>query len=307
MPCSSLPPLRIIAYSDFYNVPDRKVWGDFWLKENLLREFAKAGYPAGQQNTGVLLHLFGEPRGDISSGIYNILWIHSHPDWITPTVLAKYHKIYCISPYFTEKIRNMGFDAETLMMPTNMTPLPRQKKYDIVFVGNTKDKRARKVIRDLGDCAHLVKIWGWGWQGLIPDEWFGGEYYENSRLNELYASSKIVLNDHHEDMRREGFLNPRVLDVLASGGFVISDRVKGIEEIFGRSVPLYDDPGDLRSMIEKYLREDHTRESLAAEGQQIALRFTYADSVKKIMRHIGSVSDKLFSWAEKRKRRKQPE
>jgi spore maturation protein CgeB len=297
---SSFPPLGIIAYSDFYSVPDRKVWGDYWMKENLLREFAKAGYPVESSNPGALLHLFGEPFGDIPSGTHAILWIHSHPDWITPEILEQYKKIYCVSGTFTQKIQSWGFDAETMMVPTAMTPVVREKRYDIVFVGNTKKGKVRKVIRDLGDSLYAVRVWGWGWKGLIPDEWYGGEYYENQRLNELYASSRIVLNDHHEDMRREGFLNPRILDALASGGFVISDSVKGIGEIFGRSVPVYDTPEELRNMIERFMRDDAERELLAAEGRRIALRCTYGACVRKIVRHITSVSDTLFSWRERR-------
>jgi spore maturation protein CgeB len=297
---SSLPPLGIIAYSDFYDVPDRKVWGDYWLKENLLREFAGAGYTVGGVNPGILLHLFGEPVKDIARSAYAILWIHSHPDRITFEILRRYQKIYCISESFTRKIISWGFDAETMMVPTAMTPIVRRKKYDIVFVGNTKKGQMRKVIRDLGDSPYNVRIWGWGWKGLIPDEWYGGEYYENSRLNELYASSRIVLNDHHEDMRREGFLNPRILDALASGGFVISDRVKGIGELFGRSVPVYDTPEELRNMIDRFMRDDAGREHLAAEGRRIALRYTYSACVRKIVGHIASVSDTLFSWRERR-------
>ena len=60
------------------------------------------------------------------------------------------------------------------MMPTNMTPVHCRKKYDIVFVGNTRQNKIRKVICDLGESPYQVKIWGWGWKGLIPDEWYGG-------------------------------------------------------------------------------------------------------------------------------------
>jgi spore maturation protein CgeB len=303
---SAFPPLRIIAYSDFYDVPDRKVWGDYWLKENLLREFEKAGYPVAGQNPAILLHLFGEPLKDLPSAAYPILWIHSHPDWITPEILKRYQKLYCISEPFTRKITSWGFEAEMLMVPTAMTPLVRKKRYDIVFVGNTKKGEKRKVIRDLGDSPYNVKVWGWGWKGLIPDKWYGGEYYENGKLNELYASSRVVLNDHHEDMRQEGFINPRILDVLASGGFVISDRVKGIGEIFGGSVPVYDTPEELRGLIDRYLQDDAGRERLAAEGRGIALRHTYGGCVGEITGHIASVSDTLFSWRARRKTSRPP-
>ena len=226
---SASPPIGLIAYSDFYDQPEQKVWGDYWFKENLMKEFVRSGYPVDNRSPKVLLHLFGEPLADLPSDTYNILWVHSHPDRVNPEVLKKYQKIYCISKPFIRKIKDMGFDADFMMIPTNMTPVHCKKKYDIVFVGNTRQNKMRKVISDLGDSPYQVKIWGWGWKGLIPDKWYGGEYYENARLNELYAASRVALNDHHEDMRREGFINPRVLDVLASGGFVVSDEVAGDE------------------------------------------------------------------------------
>ena len=283
------PPIGIIAYSDFYDLPERRVWGDYWLKENLAGEFVKLGYPVDHSRPGILLHLFGEPVLDLPSYTYNILWIHSHPDWITPGILGKYRKIYCISEHFTKKIIGMGFDAETMMIPTNMTPLNMRKVYDIVFVGNTKRNLARKIIRDMGILPYNIKIWGWGWRGLVPDEWFAGDYYENRKLNQLYAASKIILNDHHEDMRREGFLNPRVLDGLASGGFVISDNVPGMNELLDDSVITYETPAELRGLVEKYLNDDSGRAALTKKGVRAALKYTYAASCLKIISHIKGI------------------
>lgn len=290
----SSAPIGVIAYSDFYDQPEQKVWGDYWFKENLLHEFARSGYPVDNNSPKILLHLFGEPLADLPSDTYNILWVHSHPDRISPEILEKYQKIYCISRPFTQKIIDMGFNADFLMVPTNMTQAHCQKKYDIVFVGNTRQNRTRKVISDLGDCAYQVKIWGWGWKGLIPDAWYGGEYYDNVRLNELYASSRIVLNDHHEDMQREGFINPRVLDVLASGGFVISDDVPEINNLLDYSVPAYHSPGELRALIETFICDDAERERLAEKGRQIASKYTYAACCREITRHISTLSGKLF-------------
>jgi hypothetical protein len=285
---SSFPPVGIAAYSDSYTEPDPKVWGDYWLKENLIREFSALGYPVDSLRPKVLLHLFGEPLNNIPDGAYPVLWVHSHPDWITPGILSRYRKIYCISRHFSEKLRSEGFDPEHLMIPTNMSPLRRDKIYDIVFVGNTKQGGMRKIVKDLGNVPYRVRIWGWGWKGLIPDEWYGGEYYENRRLGELYASAKIVLNDHHEDMRKEGFINPRVLDVLASGGFVVSDSVLGMDEMLDGSVPVYRDPEDLRRIIERYLHDDAARAALSGRGRKIALQHTYRSVCEKIIGHIES-------------------
>jgi hypothetical protein len=145
------PPIGIRAYSDFYKEPAQKVWGDYWFKENLTKEFIRSGYPVDNSSPKILLHLFGEPLADLPSETHNILWIHSHPDWLSADILKKYQKIYCISKPFTRKIKEMGYDADFLMIPTNMTPLRRKKKYDIVFVGNTRQNKIRKVIHDLGD------------------------------------------------------------------------------------------------------------------------------------------------------------
>lgn len=287
------PPLGIRAYSDFYEEPERRVWGDYWLKEHLLKEFLRAGYPVDNAAPKILLHLFGEPIEPLPPDIYPILWIHSHPDRISPEVLKNYRKIYSVSVSFIRKISEMGYSADFLMIPTNMQPVTCEKQYDIVFVGNTRQGRIRKVIADLGQTAYRVKIWGWGWKGLIPDEWYGGEYYENARLNELYAASKVVLNDHHEDMRREGFINPRVLDVLASGGFVLSDDLPGMDLLLDNSVPTYHSPQELHRLLDIFIQDDGKREALARRGRQIALRYTHAACCREIIGHISTISGTL--------------
>jgi spore maturation protein CgeB len=290
---SSFPAIGITAYSDFYSIPKPKVWGDYWFKEYLSREFAALGYPVDHCAPKILLHLFGEPLRTPPEGKYSILWIHSHPDRVTPSLLAHYNKIYCISNPFIHKIINMGYEAQFLMIPTNMQPAKEEKAYDIVFVGNTKNNTIRKVIRDVGSHPYNIKIWGWGWRGLIPDKWYGGEYYENSLLNKLYASARVVLNDHHDDMQREGFINPRILDVLASGGFVISDAVAGMNELLDRSVVTYNTPQELSVMIDRYMEDIHARDVLTAKGQKIALRYSYRAACLEIIRHIESILDKL--------------
>lgn len=291
---ASFPPVGIVSYSDFYRLPEKKVWGDYWLKENLMKEFKKIGYPVNNERPEITLHLFGEPLQEHCTTAYNILWIHSHPDWITPDILRNYQKIFCISPHFINKIAAMGFLSEFLMIPTAMAPLTRKKIYDIVFVGNTKKGQPRRIISDIGNISATIRIWGWGWKGLIPDNWYGGECYENAKLNGLYAESKIVLNDHHEDMRREGFINPRILDVLASGGFVVSDDIVGIDELLEGNVATYNSSEELRTLLAKYLYDAPGRDALSAKGRELALQYSFPSACLRIIRHIESISDKLL-------------
>ncbi len=294
---SSFPPIGVTAYSDFYTFPSPKVWGDYWFKKHLLKEFASLGYPVDNANPKILLHLFGEPLHRIPAATYTMLWIHSHPDWITPEMLCKYHTIYCISKPFIQKLMTMGFEAKFLMIPTHLRQRPERKgkEYDIVFVGNTKHNIMRKIVRDIGSPPYNIKIWGWGWKGLIPDTWYGGEYFDNGLLGVLYSSAKIVLNDHHEDMQREGFINPRILDVLASGGFVVSDTVLGMDELLDRGVATYSTPRELSGAITRYIEDAGARDTITGRGQKAALGFSYRAACLEIIRHIVSVSDKL-SW-----------
>lgn len=180
----------------------------------------------------------------------------------------------------------MGFDAEWLMMPTNAQPVRSEKVFDVVFVGNARKDGSRRAIQELTGCPYHVRVWGNGWRGLIPEKWIAGSYFNNMDLNNLYSKSKIVINDHHEDMRREGFINPRILDTLASGSLAVSDSVLGMEEIFEGSVPTFNSRDELLGILDRYLNDDESREVLARRGEKIALRFTFASAAMKIVRHL---------------------
>lgn len=284
-----IPPLsfHIAAYSDLDPLPERRpLWGDYWLKENLLREIQDLGFPVVESDSGVLIHLFGKPLESLPADSYKILWNHSHPDWVTPEVLSKYHKIYCISKPFISKIERMGFEAEWLMAPTNAMPDDSPKVFDLVFVGNARRDGTERAIEWLSDFPYHVGVWGLGWEGRIPKHWIQGESVENKALGRLYSSAKMIINDHHEDMRREGFMNPRILDALGSGTLVISDYTKSIEEIFDDAVPVFNTRPELHRLVKRYLADDSERERLATKGRQIAREFSYGAAAARIIEHV---------------------
>ena len=284
--------VSLIAFSDFETDPDRKLrWGDYWFKKELGEALERLGCELVDDNADLLMHLFGVPVTNLPNAKVKAIWIHSHPDLVTPELLRRYDKLFCLSGSFIAKIEKAGFKANLLIGGTAKRPQKAEKKYDLVFVGNTKGKYGRKIIQDLeGDYTGL-KVWGEGWENILPTENIGGIYYENARLPELYASAKISLNDHHEDMRREGFLNPRVFDILASGGFVISDQMIGLEKIFGKAVPTYTSPQQLRSLINKYLSDEKEREELALKGREISLRYSFDQMAAQVLLSIYGVGD----------------
>ena len=56
--------------------------------------------------------------------------------------------------------------------------------------------------------------------------------------------------------------------MLASGGFVVSDDVPGMNDLLDCSVPTYQSAEELRTLIDVYISDDAARERLAEKGQE---------------------------------------
>ncbi|MCG9479557.1 MAG: glycosyltransferase [Actinomycetia bacterium] len=263
--------------------------GDYWVKYELAKAFGKMGYAITDFSPDVSIHLFGIPS-EIPKSSYNIIWIYSHPDLIDKKILEKYDKLFCLSSSFINKINRMGFESNLLIGATGKKPIKRKIKYDVIFIGNTKSiQGGRKIVRDLGEICYNFKVWGRGWKDILPPKYYGGQYFDNQKLNELYASSLITLNDHHEDMRKEGFVSVRIFDILASGGFCISDKNSGIEEIFEGAVPQYESPKHLRELIKYYLNNPEKRSKLMEKGRKIALKNTWKKITDQFLEEIENI------------------
>ena len=289
----SLSKLRIsiVCSSDAVeNQYIRLLSGDYWVKYELIKAFGEMGYIVTDIYPHVIIHLLGMPV-TLPKNTYKISWIHSHPDRVTTKILKQYDRRLCLSSSYVEKINRMGFKAELMIGATAKRPIKKDVKYDIIFVGNTRPDLlyGRKIVRDVGETPYNFKVWGAGWEDKLPRKYYGGQYFDNQRLNELYASSLITLNDHHDDMNREGFLNPRVFDVLASGGFCISDKNSGIEEIFGDAVPQYETAQHLSELIAYYLSHPNERLKLMEKGREIALSYTWQKIAEQLLKAIHSL------------------
>lgn len=294
--CLDCIKIMVQSRSDRETDPDLQVmWGDHWVKQELIREFQSFGLDVVDRNPDAVLHFFGSPaKKPPPAHTFNMVWLYSHPDQVTPENLRVYDRIFCSSPDFITRLNNMGYENVELMYAcTSKTPLDLPMRYDVIFLGNARKTRAdgRSIIGHLGKPRHNLKVWGNLWETILPSEYIGGRYWDYRNLEELYASAGITLNDHNHDMAREGFISNKVFDILASGGFVISDFNKGIEGLFGDSVPQYQNPDHLRQLIDFYLGNPDERERLKRRGAKIALQHTYSQKALQFIRAMGIAAE----------------
>jgi len=276
--------IRVLSPSEVeQDMSKRVLWGDHWVKHELEGAFKNVGLMVVENNPDVILYLFGVPVNGLPEDTYNMVWLYSHPDMVTSHNLKQFDKIFCLSSSYMEKLRAMGYENVELMIgATSKKPLQVEKQYDIVFVGNARQAHGRQIITDIGDVPYNFKVWGNGWDELLPKKYYGGRYHDYEKLDELYASSLISINDHHSDMAREGFVAVKIFDILASGGFAISDKNSGIREIFGDAVPQYESPEHLRALLDLYINNPDERLKQMEKGRDIALSHTYQKRAAQI-------------------------
>jgi|GEM_PF-4028107 len=286
--------LQIISPSDLD--PDetrRPMWGDYWVKFELAEEFRRLGLVVTEQKPDVVIYLFGVPPENLPEDTYNIAWVYSHPDLITDRNLRRFDQIFSLSPGFSRKLEAMGYErVETMIGATSKRPLQVPIRHDMVFVGNSRGQDGRQVVWDIGPTPYDFKVWGEGWNHLLPGKYYGGRFWDYRRLDELYASARISINDHHPDMAREGFVAVKIFDILASGGFAISDVNAGIYDIFGETVPQYRSPEHLKALLERFINQPEERRRLMMKGRKIALTHTYEKRARQFLEAVRIATEK---------------
>lgn len=265
----------------------RLLWGDHWVSQELGKALSGLGFAQTPGQPDISIHLFGSPARAYDAHALNLVWLYSHPDMVTVENLRPFDYIFCASAHFLPKLRAMGYlNIELMPACTSKAPVQIPVEHDLIFLGNARASRSdgRAIVRDMIRTGLDFKVWGNLWESLLPAENYGGGYWDYGRLEELYASAKITLNDHHPDMEREGFVSNKVFDILASGGFVISGKNKGIAPLFEDAVPEYESADHLKAMVKYYLGHPDERQRLMAKGQKIARTHTYGQRALQITR-----------------------
>jgi hypothetical protein len=261
-------------------------WGDYHFARALQRSLERAGHPtrlhfqpdwsdAVTAREDVTVHLFGLREISPRPSQINLLWQISHPDLATAELYDRYDHVFVASDRFAARMAPLAHVPVTALHqatdPERFWPDPTGPAHELLFVGNSRNVR-RRIIDDLADTPHELAVYGRRWRPeLIDPRFVKGERIPNADLRRYYSSAAIVLNDHWDDMRAEGFLSNRLYDALACGAFVISDHVVGIDTEFDGAVVTYRDRADLAALIDRYLADADERHERGRRGRAAIL------------------------------------
>jgi hypothetical protein len=110
--------------------------------------------------------------------------------------------------------------------------------------------------------------------------------YADTKL--IYNKSKISLNI--SSLQFDSALNPRVFDVFASGGFLVTDRLPDMAEVFSDYEEIcYNSIEELQFKLDFFSQaENHNRYKDLKEHfrKQIATKFTYGNLINSILEKL---------------------
>lgn len=251
---------------------DVKDWGDFYLADALAKEFEKLGFeveirpkcswykPFDGRYT-IMFRGLDEYFPDLTK--VNILWVISHPDEVSNQELVNFNFVFASSNFWANKktleLKQMGFKDREVIPLLQFTTFPEMQKQpaekfvDVLFVGNTRGVERKAVTFALNRPNSSLAIFGRGWKGKIPPHLLYSEHISNSNLQELYGRTKVLINDHWEDMATNGFLSNRIFDGLMSGTMVLTDWIEDVPPDLSKYLFFYKDEMDFNLSLDKIL------------------------------------------------------
>lgn len=220
----------------------------------------------------VTLVIRGLDRVPPNPASVNLLWVISHPDDVSDTELRSFDRVFAAGPAWAAAASaRAGVPVSPLLQATDPAvfrpgPAHGPDAGRVVFVGSTRGV-VRPLVADAVAIGADLRVHGPGWDGLVPAGSLGEPSLTRSEVATTYASARVVLNDHWDDMAASGFVSNRVFDVLAAGGVVVTDPVEGIADVLDvPTLAIARDRGDLAALLapERAWPSDAERARIAA-------------------------------------------
>lgn len=127
------------------------------------------------------------------------------------------------------------------------------------------------------------------WKHLLPDEHFESHppVAYGEEVFRLYRMSAV--NFACSSMQMAGAVTQRVFDVPASGGFVLTDARRQVDDLFDREkeVVCYESTQEIPELIQRYLRDGAQRKRIIrAARKRIASEHTYVHRLQELIQRV---------------------
>jgi len=170
---------------------------------------------------------------------------------------------------------------------------------EVVFVGSHYPER-QILLRFLRGLP--VGVWGPGWERAADDPHVApmirGGVLRPSTWRLLYARCRVAVNIHYGSFGPEyasgDLANTRVFEILACGAYQVVDRQGDVLRLFteGQHLAAFSSGEELRAQVEKALRDDHLRESVARRGRaEVLARHTYEHRARRLLNPQATAKD----------------
>ncbi len=187
--------------------------------------------------------------------------------------------IYTTDGGHHEQFKELGIVSRTLRQGIHEPEAilyDRPKTHDVIFVGGNKFLTRTELLQCLSDRYNFKQY------GSHPNN-----QVRNLPLNELYASTKVVVGDSQPS---PNYWSNRIYETLGRGGFLLHPKTEGLEEEFedGKHLVLYErgNLNDLCDKIDYYLTHDEEREKIRKAGfEHVKNNYTYKHRVIELMKY----------------------
>jgi len=181
--------------------------------------------------------------------------------------------VFCAQQKGVDDMRRDGI-LNPIFLPHAVEPLayPKTewvaKKYDVCFVGHVNSQNRMDALDRLFR--------------EFPNFYWGQRRFEAAA--EMYGQSKIVFNIAMKDD-----VNMRTFETMATGSFLLTDRVPTIEKLFedGKDLILYDGLDDMVRKARFYIEHNSDREWISKNGYETVIaNHTILHRVNDILENI---------------------
>jgi spore maturation protein CgeB len=185
-------------------------------------------------------------------------------------------------------------------------PISKEHNADVIMIGTGFPERIRLLSAiEWGDID--LRIFGGNWGDLEESElikrFYSLEFLDNSTdVVNYYGNSKIDLNIFrtarwpgenvlHIDPESAYSISPRCYEIMACGGFLLTDSRPELFELFevGKDLVVFDGAEDLQDKVKYYLSHERERRKIAMSGLMAVKDQTYDERAKQIIDFVSSL------------------